>query len=354
MKILEICTVNFKLSGIPIHIRNYYNELKHKNQIDIVSRNFDPKILKTMPLENKTKLYDLPRKKNLFKYYFGLKKIIKKGNYDVIHIHGNSATMAIELLACSSSNAKKITHTHNTEYQAKLISKLFSRYLNEHTDRRFASSNDAGKKLYGKNKYEVIKNGIDVESVQYNKKARQSLRKKYNVSDDMFVIGHVGLFWRQKNQEFLLEVAKILAQKNVVFKMILIGDGEEKKSLIQDIRKMSLEKYFLILPSTSKVNKYYSMFDLFVLPSRWEGLGMVAIEAQYAGLPCLLSKNVPYEAKISDSVEFLPLSAEEWARKIMEEKNIKYDRTNLKIYNSYDIKDCAQNLEHEYQELLGY
>ena len=187
------------MTGITIHIRNYYNELKKEHHIDIVARNFDHKILRTMPLENKTKLYDLPRKKNLIKYFLSLKKIVKAGNYDVIHIHGNSATMSLEILACSNSNAKIITHTHNTEYQAKFLSKLLSHYLNHHTNARFASSMEAGKKLYGNNDFQVIKNGINVANVKYNKNVRNRLRNKYGIRESTFVIGHIGLFWKQKN-----------------------------------------------------------------------------------------------------------------------------------------------------------
>lgn len=352
MKILEICTVNFRLSGIPIHIRNYYNELKKNNHIDIVARNFDSKILNTMPLENETKLYNLPRKKNPVKYFFTLKKIIKNGNYDVIHIHGNSATMAMELLACSGTQAKKITHTHNTEYQAKLLSKLLSNYLNRHTDLRFASSVEAGKKLYGNNKFELIKNGINTTSLRFNAEFRKKLRNEYDISDDTFVIGHIGLFWKQKNQEFLLKVAKILEKSNLSFKIVLIGDGEEKKGLLHKINNSLLKKYFLVLPSTDKINEFYSMFDLFVLPSRWEGLGMVAIEAQYAGLPCLLSENVPSAAKISNNVKFLPLDASKWAKEIYKEYSFKRDRTKLKIYESYDIVDCSKYLEKQYYQLV--
>lgn len=353
MKVLEICTVNFKLTGIPIHIRNYYNELKKRNQIDIVARNFDRKILCTMPLENKTKLYDLPRKKNLVKYFFSLKKIVKAGNYDVIHIHGNSATMALEILACSGSKAKIITHTHNTEYQAKLLSKVLSHYLNFHTDARFASSEEAGKKLYGSNDFQIIKNGIDVDSVKYNKRVRNRLRNKYNIEKNTFVIGHIGLFWKQKNQEFLLKVAKLLVEKDIPFKMVLIGDGEDKQTIEQQIKSSNLEKYFLLLPSTDKINEYYSMFDLFVLPSRWEGLGMVAIEAQYAGLPCLLSEFVPKAAKISDSVTFLPLDANKWSDEIVTKSYTSNDRNDLCIYESYDIKLCAKEIEKQYYQILG-
>lgn len=353
MKILEICTVNFKLTGIPIHIRNYYNELKKEHHIDIVARNFDHKILRTMPLENKTKLYDLPRKKNLIKYFLSLKKIVKAGNYDVIHIHGNSATMSLEILACSNSNAKIITHTHNTEYQAKFLSKLLSHYLNHHTNARFASSMEAGKKLYGNNDFQVIKNGINVANVKYNKNVRNRLRNKYGIRESTFVIGHIGLFWKQKNQEFLLKVAKLLIEKDIPFKIVLIGDGENKEIIQQQIESSNLEKYFLILPSTDKINEYYSMFDLFVLPSRWEGLGMVAIEAQYAGLPCLLSEFVPKAAKISDSVTFLPLDANKWSNEIVTKSYTSNDRNNLHIYESYDIEACAKELEKQYYQILG-
>jgi glycosyltransferase involved in cell wall biosynthesis len=345
MKILEICTVDFSLTGIPVHIRNYYNELKKYNQIDIVAKSFDNKILNTMPLENGTVLYELPRTKNPFSYIIKLKNIIKKNKYDIVHIHGNSATMTLELLACKKAPTITIVHTHNIEYKAKVLNILLKPYLLKHADLCFAASAEAGNKLYGnKRKFTIIENGINTLDFKFNPVDRNTIRGRYNIDNDKIVLGHVGTFNEQKNQEFLLRISEKLDPQKYHF--FLVGDGKKEKFLAQ----LSNKKMFTIVNTTSEISKFYSAFDIFLFPSRYEGLGMAAVEAQYSGLPTIVSERVPRAVKVSNNIEFLPLKVNEWVEAIKTRvQNGVISKRNQNIVSSkFDITNCSKKLMNLY------
>ena len=341
MKILEICTVDFGLNGIPAHIRNYYNILKRENHVDIVAPNFSKQILKTMPLEKKTKLYSINRKRNPIKYVISLRKLILKNKYDIIHVHGNSGTMGLEVFACRRSDAKIFVHTHNTQWSAKVLSFLLKRYMMNNADMLCAASEEAGHKLYGTRNFLVINNGIETEKFKYNLKLRKEIRKKFNIPNNVILLGHVGRFDYQKNQDFLIEIAKKIKEKNK-YHFMLLGE-DDKTRFIKKLKSEKLENMFTILDATDQINKFYSAFDIFMFPSLFEGLGMVVLEAQYANLPCLVSDKVPKEVKISDLVKFLPLNSEVWIKNLntIQANN----RTVNKIMdNRFDIKECEKKL----------
>lgn len=343
MKILDICTVDFSFTGIPVHIRNFYNELKKHNHVDMVAPYFDHTFLKTMPLFNGTKLYQFNRKKNPIIYLHKLAKIIDKNKYDVIHIHGNSATMSLELMACKNNNAVVIVHTHNTQYKAKILNRIFKNYLLKHADLYFAASEEAGKKLYGNHRFYIINNGIDEAKFKFNCNYREKIRNQLKISKNKIVLGHIGTFNEQKNQNFLLELARILDPNK--FHFILIGDGEKKKFLV----KIQNREMFTVLPTTFNINQYYSAFDMFLFPSKWEGLGMVAVEAQVSGLPCLVSDKVPKSVKISPRLVFLSLNdIDKWIQAI-KENSTEANYRKIDVKHTYDIKICVHTLEKIYK-----
>lgn len=346
MKILDICTVEFSFTGIPVHIRNFYNELKKNNHVDIVAPDFNYSFLKTMPLHNGTKLYKISRKKNPIVYLYKLSKLINKNDYDIVHIHGNSSTMSLELMACKKSNAVVIVHTHNTQYKAKVLNRLFKGYLLGHADLYFAASKEAGKKLYGKHSFYIINNGINENIFKFDKKIRTKIRNRLHIFDDQTILGHVGTFNEQKNQQFLLEIANRLDPKKYHF--VLIGDGEKKYF----IEKVKNKEMFTLIPTTPNVNQYYSAFDMFLFPSKWEGLGMVAVEAQISGLICLVSDNVPEAVKISSKISFLSLKdIDRWIYMIKTNTN-KARQRQINIKHTYNIELCVNNLEKLYKQAL--
>lgn len=251
----------------------------------------------------------------------------------------------------------RISHSHNTEH---LTTNKVKRIYHEHTRKMipkyatdmWACSENAGRWLYGEHcPFEIIPNAIDVERYKFDEEKRRKLRLQYAL-EGKYVIGHVGRFDYQKNQEFLVSVfARITAQKDNAV-LILVGDGKEKEVIEKKVQDLSLQDKVLFLGNRRNVEELLNMFDIFVLPSRFEGLGIAAIEAQANGLPCICSTMVPAEVNITQNVSFLSLDdTTSW---ITSMQNIGMrDRKALeKICSAgYDIREAATKLQEKYLAL---
>ena len=224
------------------------------------------------------------------------------------------------------------------------------RYANTY----FACSKLAGDYLFKKKKYHLINNAIDAKRFKYDPKVRKQMRKELGISDDCFLIGNVGRLCRQKNQRFLIDVFSLVCEK-VDSKLLIIGDGELKKELETHIKELNLEDKVIMHAPVNNVEDYYQAMDMFVLPSLYEGLGIVNIEAQACGLKTIVSDKVPEIAKISDLLSFVKLNAseQEWADVIL--KNKDYTRKEQKdvLKNSgYDLDYESEKLVKLYKDLV--
>ena len=350
MRVLIICTVKFDVSGIPIHIRNYANKLcEYKDiDIDIVSSKFEHRAAKSINT-NKINLIEIERNKNPFLYIYRLRSLIKEKKYDIVHIHGNSSTMSVELYACLFLNVKKIVHAHNIHCSHNLINVMLKPFLLGLSDIKFACSADAGNWLYGSG-FEVINNGIDSNIYKYSENNRKTIRKRFNIDDSTIVLGSIGTFNYQKNHEFLAEISTKLKTDKYIF--MIIGGGD-KKEFINISEKLGVSEKFILIDADVDIQNYYSAFDLFLLPSRWEGLGMVIVEAQYAGLQTIITNSLPAEVEISKLIRRLPLDSGLWSKEI--ENTIVDDNDRNKNYienDKYEIEGCAEYLIRKYREIL--
>lgn len=286
------------------------------------------------------KYYYLPDKKvNLFRYVLSLFRICKCEKFDAIHVHGNSATMIIELIVAKICGVKnRISHCHNSKCSHGTLNKLLQPLLKKTYTKALACSDIAGDWIYGKNKYIVLHNAIDLEKFRFSQEARKNIREQLCLSDDILVIGHVGNFNEQKNQEYLIEIFKKILEKNKAV-LILLGSGSLESHVKELVKEYSIEDMVFFEGVRKDVYNWMSAMDIFVFPSKWEGLGMVAIEAQACGLPVLASDQVPSSARIAD-MQFLPLetSAEIWSEKIVQMHNEAHDRkVHLADFRDYDV-----------------
>jgi glycosyltransferase EpsF len=183
---------------------------------------------------------------------------------------------------------------------------LFNRVVNN----QFAACSKAASLwLHGKNhnnKANIIINAIDTEKFSFDEETRINYRKKYNIKDEI-VIGHVGRFHYQKNHDFMLLIAKGLNERKMDFKMIFVGSGELKESLELKIEDHNLNSNVILVGKTDVPEAYYNMFDIFILPSIFEGLGISLVEAQSNGLPCIVSNSIPEEAIFKGNTNVLPI-----------------------------------------------
>ena len=211
-------------------------------------------------------------------------------------------------------------------------------------------SKEAGRALFGnKKKVQVLHNGIETDKFIFNKKVREKIREEFGVNGE-FIIGHIGRFDKPKNQDFLITLFNEINIKNK--KLILVGDGELKDKLQKRVNDMGIENKVIFTGIRDDVNELLQAFDLFVFPSIFEGLPVTVVEAQTAGLKCILSDTITKEVDITGNVEFMSLNktSKEWAYEVMKYRD-GYIRTNTKelvLKAGYDIKDTSKQLEEFY------
>jgi glycosyltransferase EpsF len=264
---------------------------------------------------------DYQRKPYLvFLRYFSL---LRKRQYNVVHCHLNYWAGPFLFLAYLAGTGKRICHFHNTFDEKKriwpfnvlyppfrMLVKLFATNI-------IGVSGAALDSVFGqswrKNKKTLrVYNGIDLE--QFGKRMEISgVKLELGIPESVLVLGHVGRFRDQKNQAFLIEIAKILRERSKNFVFVLVGDGPTMPRIREEVSRNNLEKHFIFLGAREDVAKCMRAMDVFVFPSLWEGFGLVVIEAQAAGLPVIVSDAIPMELPLIAPSVRLPLQRpDEW------------------------------------------
>lgn len=306
---------------------------------------------------------DEPRLRTLLRYKKEVDVFFKQyaKQYVAVHYH------AISIAAYCLTSARKygvsncISHSHATMYGDKKISAIrnyiISLPLKRQANIYFACSKAAGEVLYGnklmkQEKVRILNNAVDTDKFQYNSNVRVEYREKFGW-DNKFVVGHVGRFNEQKNHDLLIDIFYELKKKKIESILVLVGEGPLKSKIEEKVKDLGLIEDVIFLGARSDVAQLLQGMDIFVLPSFFEGLPVSGIEAQAAGLPCVMSDSITKEVALID-VDFLSVScdAKEWAEKIL--KYSLYERVDTKATLkdlSFDIKNEAQKLEEYYMEL---
>ena len=355
-KVLIISTVGLIKDGITSIIVSYLKAMDRKG-LDIF-------VLGTICVEKTIRgeiegmgcqVIDFPnRRENLFQYMMMLIKFIRKEHIDIVHIHGNSGTMAIEMTAAWLGDCKRrIAHSHNTKCDQTKADKLLRPIFKLLYTDAFACGEDAGKWLFGNKSFKVIKNGRDISLYAFNEDVREKVRKELGIKEQL-MIGHVGGFVEQKNHRFLLEIYKQILRIEPMSKLFMIGDGPLRSSNEKDARNIS--NNIIFTGNVDCTADLLQAMDGMLLPSLFEGLPLVAVEWQINGLPCLLSDTITKECVFSKSVEFLSIDVdpEVWAKRIVEmaHNNIRGEEALDAIKQAksagFDIKDNAALLKQYY------
>lgn len=297
------------------------------------------------------------RKKNYIKYRNELIELYKNSNYDIIHFHVMSFE-AFERIkwAIKYTSAKIIVHSHNAGFgsNAKLHTRMlhyFGKVVLKHKKfYKVACGEDAGKWLYKAGEYEILNNGINYEKYKFDLENRNKIRKNLNIKDGEIVIGHTGRLEVQKNHDFLVDIYYEYYKNNVNSKLVLVGDGNLREKLEKKVNDLNIANNVIFVGFTKNVNEYYSAFDIFCLPSLFEGLSISLVEAQVNGLKCFCSTNIDKTSDITGNIYFLSLkeSPKYWANKMISE-DIKRDKDVLKNINKdYFIENSIKKLEKYY------
>ncbi|NFS12411.1 glycosyltransferase family 1 protein [Clostridium botulinum] len=362
MRILVINTVNFAYGGgISNVIMNYYRAIdKSDMKIDFVACKDIDRNLKNELECNGSKVYHLnSRMKKPFKYILNLIKIIKNGKYDIVHAHGNSCTLALEMYSAKKGGAKvRIPHSHNSTCDYTILHRMLRKIFDASYTNAFACGKKAGEWLYNGKPFDVINNGIDIEKFKYNSEIREKYREKYRLCDKK-VIGHIGHFSYQKNHDFLIKIFKELYKLDNKYRLLLIGDGELRSSIEQKINDLGLNDFVIFTGKSFEVPQLLQAMDILIMPSRFEGLPLTLIEAQASGLTCFVSDVVSNEVAITSLIKFLSLekSPKEWAERINSMQIINRIKIKEFIYSKivdsgYSIKENAINFKKMYKKYL--
>lgn len=283
--------------------------------------------------------------------------------YKIVHSHIRS-TAAIVLLLAKKNHRVTIAHSHSTSSGSginAIIKDILQYGIRFVADYFMGCSYDAGIWLFGKricssDRYYSLNNAIIVDEFLYDKEKRISIRKKLGYKDSDFVIGHIGRLTDQKNHTFLLKIFKRLHNFDNRYKLLLVGDGELRISIENMITQYDIGEAVNLIGNRSDVSDLLMGMDLFVFPSKHEGLGMVLIEAQASGCPCIVSTAVPREVDITGEVKYLDLEAGliSWCEQV--KLSEKVERKNMKeklLKSGYDAESTAKWLELFYFKLYN-
>jgi glycosyltransferase involved in cell wall biosynthesis len=290
------------------------------------------------------------------------KQIILRKDYSVIHFNlCNAVGLVYGKIAQKYCRSRLIVHSHNSMVGSKtklLMNNIFKELFSDVPDKRYACSDYAAELLFPSkflNTVEIINNGIDLQKFRYNNDDREDVRKRLDVGNKILIC-HVGRYIKQKNHRFLLEVYSSIKNRYPdKTKLLLIGEGHLEESVDKYAIELKIENDIIKIKNTQEVYAYLSASDFFMLPSLFEGLPIVGVEAQANGLPCLFSDTITKQVKLIDSAQFLSIEqpAEAWCEKftdMINQKNIRENCYDKLLSEGFDIVSVSKKILQSYKE----
>lgn len=328
---------------------------KNSNMYDEILRDNNCEIEEILNVKYKNPFIRTFKSLKLFK-----SKLKEYDNIDIIHINiYNSFWLIYAWIANKVGIKNIIVHSHNTgidndRFKIKLLLHKLGKILFRNKNYKYLACSEEGAKFcFKKRRTEILRNGIEAQKFDFNKKTREEYRKEFKI-DNKLVVGHVGRFVKQKNHDFLIDIYKEIQKIENNSVLILVGAGPLEEEIKQKVKGYGLEDKIIYLKERNDVNKLMQMMDVFCIPSLYEGLGIVLIEAQTSGLPCIISDTIPNEAIVTDIVtkKSLNETAEEWAKTIIKvaKSNKRKSQLDKVIKNGYDISENIKILEGIYLE----
>lgn len=349
--------------GTAVALMNYYQELiEHGWRIDfLVLKIFECEWLNKVKADGNN-IYELP-KENKYSYKVSrkIRSIIKEGKYDIVHVNmpGHVGFETLKM-ARQYGIGKRIFHAHNPRNNLNLktviSTKVYDYLLQREATELVACSKSAGNSRFGNKDFQVLKNVIDTDRFVYRLEDRRYIREKLHIEKKV-VVGVVGRFAAQKNPEFLLECFAEYNKLNKESVLLWIGDGELQEKIQDRAKNMGLKGACLFVGRKNNIEKWYSAMDLFLLPSKFEGMGIVFLEAQCTGLPCFGSTNVPIETEITELMHRISLKQEAnyWAtamKKVTDMSGDRRSRASEFINAGYTHEATKSDLLNMYEKRI--
>lgn len=359
IRVLQIVTT-MERAGLETMLMNYYRNVDRKKvQFDFLRHRTGEQAYDAEVKAMGGKIYTVPafNPLNTNHYLTSLDAFFRKHHeYQIVHSHLDCLSAVPLKYAKKNGIRTRIAHSHVSKMSFDLkypIRMFYRRQIPRIATDLFACSEDAGRWMFGKNRFSVISNAIDCDTFRYNALKAEELRRK-NGLEGKLVVGHVGRFDPVKNHVFLIDVFQEIVKQHSNSILLLAGIGNTMEAVKKLVQDFGIEKKVRFLGSVSNVSEIMQVMDIFIFPSLYEGLGISLIEAQASGLPCYTSLNcVPESANIAGHVKYLSLdlSAKEWADIILQDSLKNTVRKNCadEVRKAgYDIKVEAKKLEEMY------
>ncbi len=359
--------------GVEQTVLNYYNAID-RDEVQFDFFVFEGSSM--IPFEEIEKrggtVTQLPRFSRPFSYVRVLRAALKNGGYSIAHCHLSTLSFLPLFAARLAGVNVRIIHNHSTSGGKRERLRNFAKTLLKpiapmFATHRVACSELAAHWMYGKRSsiaalgelkpksVTIMRNSVDIDKFSFSAEKRRDIRSEFGISEDTVLYGHIGRFCPQKNQSFLLDIFAEITKLQPNSILLLAGKGEDLSEIKQKSERLGLSDRVIFAGHRSDADKLYCAFDCFIMPSNYEGLPVVGVEAQCSGVGCLFSDKVTKEVLFTDGAEMLPLSlsAQGWAAAAIEKSRSRYPRAAQQVSDSgFDIGVAAKALEKFYKRLV--
>lgn len=347
--------------GVESVVMNYYRSIdRSKVQFDFLVDS-DSSLVPRDEIEALGgRVIEIPPYQRVAEYQMRLCDLFEREGWPIVHSHINALSVFPLRAAKRAGVPVRIAHSHSTsgkgEHAKNALKALLRTQANRYPTHRIACSKLAGDWLFGKGAdYTVMRNAVDLSVFGPDAVDRDRERELLGVTDGQLLVGHIGRFMEQKNHAFLLEVFKELLKLRPNSVLALAGDGPLLERTRDRVHELGLDKSVLFLGTRTDVPSLYRAFDVFCLPSLYEGLPMVGIECQAAQTPILTSDTVTAEAAATSLMEFESLESDPgvWARRLLRMVGKHPSGCDLESIRDYDIASAASKLLSFYRSAMG-
>lgn len=358
LQVLDFINYN---SGVSAVVTNYFFQLDPQRvQCDFLLYEMPEDAWMTRLTAAGAKVYATgkPSRRSMAEYERNVKDFFRQHakDYDIVHVHIPNAAFIVLRYAKKYGIKVRILHSHNARGADGAVKKIRNYLLNQwgirYANQYFACSVKAGNYLFGEKRcgqLVVLPNAIRLDRYAFDEKKRKIIRDSLGVKEHELLLGHIGRFAEQKNHEGLLKIFAETRRQGMDTKLVMLGDGELREKTGQLAEELGIKEQVLFAGVVANVPDYLSAMDIFLLPSLYEGLPVVCVEAQAAGLPCLISDQVTREIALTDQVWFLANGdLDNWCNRIRKISAEGRSRNAVKGLEQYDIVRQTRNLEERY------
>ncbi len=367
IKVLEVNVDDHLYGGVYVLVKSIISNLPSNITADIAALEpFDDNKHIEEFNKNGSDVYYVGSKKNKIlkqlDIYKNVKKIVKENKYDVVHLHSDVSHKILVSALASRSADKLIFHSHANDAEGRhlLIRRVFHKFcglfLKKIPATYIATSSEAGKWMFpwaDENQVTILGNGIDYQRFKFDAKKRKAKREELKIEDDILLIGLFGRLVPAKNPLYCIKILQSITEQESKIKLLCIGEGPLKDNFIMRLKEEGIEDYVLFVGNTDKIEDYYQAVDVLIMPSNFEGFGLVAVESQISGTPTIVSDNVSEKTKISDLISYVPIqedTVDQWCGHLMKARSyVKHDVTN-EIDKKYELQQFVKKIVEFYEQ----